>query len=660
VALLAAVCDAVQHAHAHGIVHRDLKPANILVLDDGRPVVVDFGVARLTSGDERPTELATRTGQLVGTPQYMSPEQVQAEPAGVGPASDVYSLGIIAYELLAGRLPYEASAVSLHRAVVSILTTEAPPLRRVAPELGGSLERIVAMALEKDPRERYADAGALADDLRRSLAGRTVRARGPRLARRIQRWSRRRRRLVAAVAGVLLAGALVAAWWLGTGDSVPRARVLANYHEAEALVVQGRGVLYEGERTPERMRQAIELYTRARALLDEVPPLRHHDLLLRLIEKDLGTAQFLLGELTWDSTPYHSASVTLAHALTLPQAAPPGWQADVQIPELRSLDFPQADLIGLNAAAQLGLYRLRGQPMVLASAAYLVGAALAENIRQSGPPRPLAGRGELDVFSDPFAYCYNSLVDVTTERARFGWNAELARAALAYSDSAYARRVVFSRNWPALGSLLYERGRAFRTLGELSRSRADMDSALTYLMACGDFRGPNRPWVFAQTHEELALLRLGCCRLEPDAGRRAELLARGRADVDTALRVLAVSPLPAPASAALRSLDAELLTELARTTRTSALLDSAQALLTESSRAFPPTTLPRDAALGWLRQAMLERVRFELSADGARLASAERALDRAGTLAEAAADSLLLARMHDEKLAVARARASHL
>src|SRR5262249_2148408 len=99
--LLATICDAVQHAHARGVVHRDLKPSNILVRADGRPSVLDFGVARLTAGDERPTELHTRTGQMLGTPQYMSPEQVQAEPAGITPASDVYSLGVLAYELCA-------------------------------------------------------------------------------------------------------------------------------------------------------------------------------------------------------------------------------------------------------------------------------------------------------------------------------------------------------------------------------------------------------------------------------------------------------------------------------------------------------------------------------------------------------------------------------
>ncbi len=93
--MLARIADAVQHAHAQGVVHRDLKPENILVTAAGDPKVLDFGVARLVEGDERPTERMTRTGYLVGTPQYMSPEQVQAEPAGVGPASDVYALGVI-------------------------------------------------------------------------------------------------------------------------------------------------------------------------------------------------------------------------------------------------------------------------------------------------------------------------------------------------------------------------------------------------------------------------------------------------------------------------------------------------------------------------------------------------------------------------------------
>jgi predicted Ser/Thr protein kinase len=656
IALLAAVCDAVQHAHTHGIVHRDLKPSNILVRADGRPVVVDFGVARLLSGDERPTELATRTGQLVGTPQYMSPEQVQAEPAGIGPASDVYSLGIIAYELFAGRLPYEASSVSLHRAIVSILTSEPPPLGREAPALRGSLERIVAMALEKDPRERYPDAGSLGDDLRRRLEGRTVRARGPGLVRRVQRWSRGRRRLVAGTALVLLAFLLVAAWGIGAGRGLPRERVLATYREAETLINQGVPLLYEGERTPVRLEQAIELYTRARSLLGQVPPLRHEPLLVRRLEKDLGTAQFLLGELTWDTSPYRASIVTLEHARTVSRDTVAGWAADRQVTELGSLDTPQVELTSLLAAAELGLYRLWGESNQMDNAEREAHSALAQTIRESGLPRALSARSERESAADPFVYRYNALAEITTERARFAWNPDLAREAVLYSDSAYARRVALEQNWPALGSVLFERGRAFRTLGELSGSVPALDSSGSYLRACADFRGPNRPWVFAQTEEELARLLLARARLEPNG--RAALLKGARAEVDSAVAALAATGLPPAARASLRSLDGELLIELARAERRPALLDSAGARLTEASRAFPTTAYPRHAAIVWVREALLSRARYEFDGKRERLDAAIEALDRARMLSQSRSDRLLMGWVQGERTATQRLAAA--
>lgn len=656
--LLAEVCDAVQHAHAHGIVHRDLKPSNILVRDDGHPVVLDFGVARLMIGDERPTELATRTGQLVGTPQYMSPEQVQAEPAGIGPASDVYSLGIIAYELLAGRLPYEASSVSLHRAVVSILTLEPPPLGQVAPQLRGSLERVVAMALEKDPRERYPDAGSFADDLRRRIEGRTVRARGPGVMRRVQRWSRGRRQLVAGLASVFLAALVFAAWLLGTGHAVPRERVLAAYREAETLLVEGIPVLYEGERTPARMQQAIDLYTRARTLLDQVPRLRHYHMLMRRLEKDLGTAQFLLGELTWDTSPYRASIVTLTHARTLSPDTLAGWTADRQLPELGLLRTPQQELVGLLAAAELGMYRLWGESTMLELAASEVRTAYLENIRISGIPRPISTFTEMQVLEDPFVYCYNSLTEVTTEVARFRWNPDAARRALLYSDSALARRETMRQNWPALGSLLFERGRAYRALGEITSSAPAMDSAWTYLRACSDFRGPNRPWLFAQTREEFAQLALARAGLESKAQTRAELLARARHEVDTALTVLSATSVPRAATASLRSLEGEVFIRMAREYRTSSWLDTAEARLAEASRALPATALPRHAALVLVRGAMLAQARYELTGGPQRLDTALEALDRARMLTASHGDTLMGVKIDAVRDAVTRLRSA--
>ncbi len=646
--LLAAVCDAVQHAHAHDVVHRDLKPSNILVRADGRPIVLDFGVARLTTGEERPTELATRTGQLVGTPQYMSPEQVQAEPLSVGPRSDVYSLGVIAYELLAGRLPYLASSVSLHRAVVTILTVEPPSLGEVVPEHRGPLERIVSTALEKAPEHRYANAGELADDLRRQLEGRTIRAHGPSLGRRIQRWSRGRRRMVASLAAAAGAILLVAAWVLGGGQGVPRARVLANYREAEGLLLQSVPLLYEGERTPERLQQAIDRYTRARQLIEQVPRLPHHDPLMRQLEKELGTAQFLLGERTWDIAPTRMAVTTLRHAQRVPLDTLPGWRKSIQVPELTLLEVPNTTILGLLCDAQITLNRQWGEPTAIELAEAIARESMAENLRRHGPPPPIESVPEVDLPLDPYGYCYNALTQVLTDRARFTASAARAREAVQWSDSAMTRRMAFRQNWPALGSLLYERGRAFHTLGVMARSQAALDSSERYLIACGDFRGPDRPWVFAETREERALLALDRTRLGLDSTRAIASLHAAHAGLDSALLVLRGGGWAPATTAALHALDAEVLAEWAVRTRRPELLDSAAARVQSALPFLPTTALPRRAGLAWVAAAVVERARFEMTRDPARLAAAFNALDRATIISSQHDDSTLIHRLDIE------------
>src|SRR5215470_11730776 len=113
--LIVKVCDAVHHAHQRGLIHRDLKPGNILVDETGQPKILDFGVARVTDSDAQAT-MQTDVGQLVGTLAYMSPEQVLADPLELDTRSDVYALGVILYELLAGRLPYNISR-KIHEAI---------------------------------------------------------------------------------------------------------------------------------------------------------------------------------------------------------------------------------------------------------------------------------------------------------------------------------------------------------------------------------------------------------------------------------------------------------------------------------------------------------------------------------------------------------------
>jgi serine/threonine protein kinase len=205
------VCDAVHHAHGRGVLHRDLKPANILVDPDGHPKVLDFGIARVIDPDLRTATLQTSTGQLLGTVPYMSPEQIEGDPESLDGRADVYSLGVVLYELLTGRLPLDVQNQPLHQAARLIL--EAPPLHpaRLDRAFRGDLGTILMKALEKDRERRYATAAALADDLRNVLAMRPILARPPSLVHRVSRLAARyRRELIGVLA--LVVGSL-ALWF---------------------------------------------------------------------------------------------------------------------------------------------------------------------------------------------------------------------------------------------------------------------------------------------------------------------------------------------------------------------------------------------------------------------------------------------------------------
>ena len=213
--LLAQLCEAVQHAHIKGVVHRDLKPANILVDSTGRPRILDFGVAKATDSDIQTTTLRTGIGQLIGTIPYMSPEQVSGDPQEVDARSDVYALGVVGYELLTGRLPYDLRHKTIPEAARLIREEDPTPLSAANRSLRGDLDTIVAKALEKDPERRYQSAAALAADFRRYLHDEPIVARPPSMLYQLRKFSRRNKALVGGIAIAFLAlaaGATLAMW----------------------------------------------------------------------------------------------------------------------------------------------------------------------------------------------------------------------------------------------------------------------------------------------------------------------------------------------------------------------------------------------------------------------------------------------------------------
>ncbi len=262
--LFARVCVALQHAHQKGIIHRDLKPSNILVAmrdDAPAPKVIDFGIAKATQGRLTEQTLVTGFDQFIGTPAYMSPEQAELRELDIDTRSDVYSLGVLLYELLTGRPPYDPK--SLVRAGVEeirrIIREVDPPrpstrvstlgdadlqtvarLRRAAPMhltsvLRGDLDWIVMRCLEKDRERRYGTAVALADDVRRHLRSEPVVARPPSAWYRTQKFVARNR--LAAASAAAVAAALVAGTIVSTRQAI-RARRAERIAQAERTEAQ--------------------------------------------------------------------------------------------------------------------------------------------------------------------------------------------------------------------------------------------------------------------------------------------------------------------------------------------------------------------------------------------------------------------------------------
>lgn len=175
--LLADVCDAVEHGHQRGVIHRDLKPGNVLIDGNGRPHVIDFGVARLSDPDIGTLSAHTRTGLLVGTLQYMSPEQCHGTGTDIDTGTDIYSLGVILFELLTGRFPYDVETPTPLEIPRIIRDVEPQRPSSIDRTLRGDVETIVLKAMSKDRARRYATVGDLARDIRHYLRREPIDAR---------------------------------------------------------------------------------------------------------------------------------------------------------------------------------------------------------------------------------------------------------------------------------------------------------------------------------------------------------------------------------------------------------------------------------------------------------------------------------------------------
>ncbi len=218
--LFVAICDAVHYGHQKGIVHRDLKPPNILVDSHGNPKIIDFGIARATRADGTKQSLATETGQVLGTLQYMSPEQLNASGEDIDTRSDVYALGVILYESFAGRPPFNISDLPIPAAIQIVQNTEPERPSSVARRehsqqvVPKDVDWIIAKAMAKDRDRRYGSASELARDLQRFLKREPVEAGPPSAFYLLSRYARRHRTSV--VAASLVLAALIAGLTLST------------------------------------------------------------------------------------------------------------------------------------------------------------------------------------------------------------------------------------------------------------------------------------------------------------------------------------------------------------------------------------------------------------------------------------------------------------
>jgi len=317
VRLYLGVCDAIEYAHRRGVIHRDIKPGNVMVTDEGRPVVLDFGIAK-AAGAERG---ATKTGDFLGTLSYAAPEQLGGSPELIDTRADVYALGVVLYEALTGVRPSGGDDTSIAKAIRSVTEEDARRASSVNPSVSRDLDAVLRRALERDPGQRYQTAGQLREELSRSLEGRPVRAREHERAYLAKKFLVRHRVPIAVIGCLLVFGALAG----GSGvQTILKARQASRFADVTRTVVEPiAGIDFETAQPVEMVRDLVGLLDQISSDVDErldgypryEAPLRSTIGLAYLGQRELPSAERELQEaLTlWQSVP-HAKPATIASA----------------------------------------------------------------------------------------------------------------------------------------------------------------------------------------------------------------------------------------------------------------------------------------------------------------------------------------------------------